>query len=218
MDWPKCSSVFLSLVHCDHLKFHQQLQRLLNQISVSFFTSSLPESRGSATLRSKSLYDTGDKFFASRRIDRQKVVTFFRESDSEEPELRIIIDARKYTNLEMLIDELSRILSLRDREKNIYNQSGRILRRVEDFEDGASYFFSFSANDERFMQALSVVNNGSEVTKYFFMFHVDMFLSTFCFDWLHFLSQNEIRVKSSERRIGNFSLELLSCVSHLSFL
>ena len=96
-------------------------------------------------------------------MDNQKVVTFFRESDSEQPELRIIIDARKYTNVEMLIDELSRILNLKDHERNIYNQSGRILRRIEDFVDGGSYFFSFSINDKRFMQALSIVNSEPQV-------------------------------------------------------
>ena len=112
----------------------------------------------------KSLYDVGQAMFASSRVDNQKVVTFYRESDSEKPELRIIIDARKYTNLEMLIDELSRILNLKDHERNIYNQSGRILRRLEDFEDGGSYFFSFSANDKRFMQALSVLNDDPKVS------------------------------------------------------
>lgn len=101
-------------------------------------------------------------------MDSQKVVTFYRESDSEEPELRIIIDGRKYANLQMLADELRRILNLRDHERNIYNQTGRLLRRIEDFEDGGSYFFSFSINDKRFMQALSVVNNDVQVSIYSF--------------------------------------------------
>ena len=63
----------------------------------------------------------------------------------------------------MFIDELSRILDLKDHERKIYNQSGRILRRLEEFEDGASYFFSFSNNDKRFMQALSIVNDEPQV-------------------------------------------------------
>ena len=111
----------------------------------------------------KSMYDVERLMFANSRVDNQKVVTFYRESDSDKPELRIIVDARKYTNIDMFIDELSRILNLKDHEKKIYNQTGRVLRRLEDFEDGGSYFFSFSTGDKRFMQALSVVNSNPQV-------------------------------------------------------
>ena len=129
------------------------------------FSISEPRSNETTSFKGrKSLYDVGQTMFANCRVDNRKVVTFYRESDSEKPELRIIIDARKYTNLEMLIEELNRILNLKDHERNIYNQSGRILRRLEDFEDGGSYFFSFSTNDKRFMQALSVVHNDPQVS------------------------------------------------------
>lgn len=120
-----------------------------------------------------SAHEIGQKILARRRIDNQKVATFYRESDSEQPELRILIDSRRYSNLDSLIEELTRILNLKDYEKQVHSWNGRRLGDIEDFEDGGLYFFTFSPNDKRFPQALSVVTDSEKVwtTISFFFFN-----------------------------------------------
>ena len=133
--------------------------------NLSFFSNSFSSRDEDFNQSSQRLsaHEIGQKILARRRIDNQKVATFYRESDSEQPELRILIDSRRYSNLDSLIEELSRILNLKDYEKQIHNWNGRRLGDIEDFQDGGLYFFTFSPNDKRFPQALSVVTDSEKV-------------------------------------------------------
>eukprot|EP00794_Sanderia_malayensis_P015205 gene15205-16775_t len=81
------------------------------------------------------------KSIASRRVDSQKVVTFYRDKNRIQPELRMVINSKK-DNFEILLQELTTALHLQEDERQIFNVDGRHILRVDDFQDGECYFFS----------------------------------------------------------------------------
>ena len=102
-------------------------------------------------------------FPVSKRLQHQKVVTFYRSSTSILPELRMIINSKVVKSLDVLMEELTRALSLKEHEKQIFKSDGGSLVSISDFEDGGSYFFS-SDDTERssITGAVTVIKESEE--------------------------------------------------------
>ena len=89
-----------------------------------------------------------DKKIPIRRVDSQKTITFYRHRDDTEPALRMVLSKKKYKSLLLLTKELSRILSLDNEDDRIMRWDGKLLKKIDDFEDGESYFFGRLESDD----------------------------------------------------------------------
>lgn len=86
-----------------------------------------------------------NRFIGGNRLRKDaptdKFISFYRSFESKNPEIRMVLNEHKFQDLFELIEELSKILHLNDRERYIHSAYGTIIRDINEFEDGGVYFF-----------------------------------------------------------------------------
>ena len=87
----------------------------------------------------------------AKEATADKVVTFYRNFKSQNPEIRLAISENRFRDFHQLVEDLSKIINLRDDEKYIHTSHGSIVRSLQEFEDGGVYFFgppyAYNVND-----------------------------------------------------------------------
>ncbi|XP_065651812.1 echinoderm microtubule-associated protein-like 1 isoform X1 [Hydra vulgaris] len=77
----------------------------------------------------------------SKENSNDKVCTFYQSFESQEPVLRIVISELRFRDMNDFLDEVSKLVGLRARERFVHTPRGDIVKNISEFEDFGVYFF-----------------------------------------------------------------------------